>query len=338
MKAFQIFGRDEAGIAEVESPSLTGRDEILVKVRRASLCGTDIKTLSGNPAPKKYPIILGHEGFGSVADVGPDVRDFRKNDNVIFDEKFIDFTCPECRRGKFNFCINGGLRGRDVDGLLAEEVAVNSRLIYPVPSSIDQDIIPLIQPLATVVHSQKLFEISPTDNVVVIGLGATGLMQTQISKLRGANVIGVSRSDHKLELSRKFGVDTAVKSSEKDVEAEVMKLTEGKGADIVIDAAGDPSLINLSLKLLRKGGSLMQFSISNKRAEIELYGLYLKEIKIIGSRGSVPADYVTAIEMVRKNQISLNEMVARTYSFEEIPEALHSLRNKAEIKPMVRVS
>lgn len=338
MKAFQISGVEDAAVVDIENPGLPGRDEVLVKVRRASLCGTDIKTLSGTPPPKKYPIILGHEGYGDIQEIGEAVSDFKSRERVIFDEKMIDFSCRECRRGKFNFCIHGGLRGRDVDGLLAEEIVVNQRLVYHVPDTIDPDIIPLIQPLATVVHAQRMVDITPSDNIVVIGLGATGLMHAKMSKLRGANVIGISRSDQKLELSTEFGVDNPIKSSVADVEREVERLTDGTGADIVIDAAGDPSLVNLSLQLLRKGGSLLQFSISSQRAELELYGLYSKEMKIIGSRGSVPSDYLASIEMVSRNQFPMKKLVTHTYDFEGIPRALASLRNKGEIKPMVRVS
>ncbi|MEM4089839.1 MAG: alcohol dehydrogenase catalytic domain-containing protein [Thermoplasmatales archaeon] len=336
MKAYKLFKPHEAHVEDVEIPQLSNKNEVLVKMERGSICGTDVELYQGTMHTKKLPITMGHEASGIVLDIEEDVKNVKKGDNVIFYETVVDFVCPECRSGKFNLCRNGGLRGRDVDGLFSEEIAVDSKLIFPV-HNVNKDVVSLIQPFATVVHGQSFVKINPGDLVVVLGLGSTGLMHSALAEKKGANVIGITRSKNKLDLSSEFGVTYPINEINHPLE-EVLKITGNEGASIVINTTPDPAMSKLAVKLVKRGGNIVQFGLTHKSLSLIQSDLYYKEIVMINPRASTPSDYQLAIRFVENNFINLQKLISNKYNFDEISTAVKNLSEGKEIKPVIIIN
>ena len=336
MKSYRLFKPYESHISEIDTPELLCEHDVLVKMERGSICGTDIELYQGLMKPKKLPIIMGHEASGIIEDAGERVTNVKKGDRVLIWESVVDFTCPECRSGKYNLCRNGGLRGRDVDGLFSEEVVVDSKLIFPV-HNVDRDIVPVIQPFTTVVHGQSFVTINPEDWVIILGLGTTGLMNSALAKRKGANVIGITRSKGKLDLSLEFGVDYPINEINTTLE-DVLKITKGDGASVVINTTPDPAMAEFAVKLLKRGGTLLQFGITNKSLSLIQFDLYYKEINIINPRAATPSDYQSAIRFVGSNFINLSKLISNKYNFDEISTAIKSFIEGHEIKPLIIIS
>ena len=154
---------------------------------------------------------------------------------------------------------------------------------------------------------------------IVLGLGASGLMQVALSKMAGAYpVIAVGRSQWKLDLAREMEADVVVNAGQEDPVAEVVRLTAGLGADVVIEAVGIPDTVYQALSMVKPGGRLLQYGISpNPLASFDLYTLYRKEMSIIFTRAATRADFYLAVAMAASNRINLKPLVTREYPLSE---------------------
>lgn len=329
MKAVVLTGRDMVRLVDLPPPRIEGPEDVLVQMEAVSLCETDAKILDGTVAPWRLPIPIGHEGAGTVIKVGKDVKNIVPGNRVLIDPNIYDATCFACRSGFSNLCSNGGLMGRDVDGVFQQILRVPCRNVFQLPETIPQVIAPLLQPFSTVIHGHNQVEIDPGNVVAVLGLGVVGLMLAQVAKLRGAQVIGVDIAPAKLQLAKTLGIDATVNSLEIDPLAEVMSWTEGKGADVVIEAAGLPDLLQKGIQMLRPRGALLQFGISTKDASFNMYNAYIKELVMKGTRSSLPQDIQQAIKIVRQGRIDLSYLVSKVFKFEQIDEAIRFFHDRA---------
>ncbi|MBI4270381.1 MAG: zinc-binding dehydrogenase, partial [Candidatus Rokubacteria bacterium] len=216
-----------------------------------------------------------------------------------------------------------GLFGREMDGSLAEHVVLPERYLYPLPEHLSLTKATLIETLATVRHAQERARIAPEEFVVVLGQGAAGLLHTQLAKLSGARkVVAVSRSPAKLALARRMKADEVVDASRQDVVAAVREATDGRGADVVVDAAGAPALLAPAIEMLAPGGKLLLYGISHRPvADFTTFPLYFKELTIYGSRALTPEDVGPAIALVAEGAVDLEGFITATYPLERAPAA-----------------
>ncbi len=327
-------------IAESPDPKIESPEDVLVRVKAISICGTDSQIYSGNIGTKKLPIIMGHEAGGVVEEVGSNVRGLGVGAKVLIDPNILDGSCDLCARGLTNLCRNGGLMGRDSDGVFAEQVKLNAKSLYEIPATVDDLVIPLIQPLSTVVRGMAQLTIVPGDFVLIVGLGATGLLFAKLSKLRGAQVMGARRTwlGHMLPIAMEFGVDHHVDMSKEDLVREVERITEGRGADVIVLTANAPNLIQMCLDLVRPGGAVLQFFNYKATASYDAYQLYKKEIKLFATRSSVASDFLSAIKLVASREIRLDKMITGTFEFENAEKAfLANQDRKQNVKVLIKV-
>lgn len=339
MKAFVLLDKLKAELADRPEPKLDSSESVIVGIKAVSICGSDSQIYSGNVETKKLPIIMGHEAGGIIKEVGANVRGLDERTKVLVDPNIVDGTCDLCTTGLTNLCRNGGLMGREVDGVFAERISLNANRVYKVPSSVDDKVIPLIQPLSTVVRAMSQLTINPGDVVLVIGLGATGLLFARLCKLRGATVIGARRTwlDHMLPISKEFGVDHPVDSSRQDLIREVEGITSGRGADAVILTANAPSLVQTCLDMVRPGGVILQFFNFHGIASYEAYQFYKKEVRLFATRSSVAADFLASIDLVTSGKISLEKMITGTFTFEDAASAFQANEDrKQNLKVIIR--
>lgn len=325
----------------VERPTpAPGPGEVTIRVAATAVCHTDLAIYTGRHPGVRYPVVMGHEATGVVEAVGPGVERVRPGQRVIVDPIIACGACDSCARGRGNLCRNAGLLGRELDGSLAERLVLPARYVYPLPDHLGLEAATLIETLATVRHAQERAGISTDDTVVVLGQGATGLLHTQLARLSGAApVIAVSRSTWKLDLARRMKAHHVVHGAE-DVVAAVMRLTDGRGADLVIDAAGSPALIRPAMEMLRPGGKLLVYGISHAPVEgFTTFPLYYKELTLYGSRALTSADFEPSIRLVASGAIDLDGFITARYPFSRVADAFqHYEGNPERILRIVIVS
>lgn len=332
MKAVYLLGKDSLDMREVPEPGITGADEVLVKTDELSVCTTDTEIIRGEILTKKLPIIIGHEASGKVVSIAGGVKNIKEGDRVIIDPNFSDFTCEACRLGLGHLCANGGLMGREVDGVFRELLALPSRNLHKLPPQVPARVSPLIQPLSTAVHAIKRAEVAPGSSVLVLGLGVTGLMLTQLAKLRGALVIATSTVRRRLDIAKSLGADATLNRSEGSLVPEVMEITQNRGVDVVIHATSPLNpLVNDAARALRPRGTVLLFSTGPTRLEFDSYQAYLKELTIRASRSSQPEDFEEAIQLVANGKIDLGYQVTASFPFGKTVEAISFFKDRTNV-------
>ncbi|MDO8750831.1 MAG: alcohol dehydrogenase catalytic domain-containing protein [Dehalococcoidia bacterium] len=296
--------------------------EVLVEVKATAICGTDIHIYTGQTSVV-YPRVPGHEFTGIVEQVGEGVTGFSPGDAVALNPNLSCNNCELCILGKENLCPNGLFMGRETDGSLREHLTVPQSLVFKMPSHVSFAEGALIQPLSTVVHGQRRADIKSGESVAVIGQGATGLMHTRLSKLAGAYpVIAVGRSQWKLDLALQMGADFVVSASQGDPVAQVARLTGSLGADVVIEAVGNPDTVRQALDMLKPGGRMLGHGISPQPLpSLDLYRMYRKETTLMFPRALTRADFYMATSLVASKRLDLKPLITREYALEEASAA-----------------
>jgi 2-desacetyl-2-hydroxyethyl bacteriochlorophyllide A dehydrogenase len=318
MKAMVLTGPGELVLDEVARPDGGGRS-VLVRVTHSGICGTDYKIYNGS-IPVAYPRIMGHEMAGEVVDGGE--SSFRPGDKVIIDPELFCGTCFHCRIGQTHLCPRGSLLGRDANGGFAEFLSAPASQVFRLPETIERRTAPMIQVLTTCLHAQRQIQTFPGEYVVVIGLGVTGQLHVQLSKARGATVIGVTRSAEKRALAERLGADYTIPGGD-DAVAKVRELTEGRGADAVIETTGVISQLAAAINMARAGGRILMFGIiTAKEGALPFYDLYYKELALINARVAKGEDYPGAIGFVERGQVRLEPLVSDVMPLGELKAAI----------------
>ncbi|MFQ5912415.1 MAG: zinc-binding dehydrogenase [Nitrospinota bacterium] len=313
----KAFHRYELG--ETDRPAV-GPEDLLVRVHSSAICGTDLAIWAGKQPGVRLPLVGGHEATGVVEEVGENVVNFRPGERVVLNPTVYCGKCYYCRRRMEHLCERGGLRGREVRGTYADYVEVPETLAYRFPESVAFDAATNFIALYTCIYGQRKLPPLAGKSVVVIGQGVTGLLHTQLAKHGGADpVIAVARSPWKLDLAKELGADETAPAREKDPVAEVRRMTEGRGADIVIESAGSAETIREAFEMVRAAGTILQFGIGPEAVDaVPVQQFYFKDLTVIGTRAGLPEDFEMAIKLVSQGHINLRLTITDHFPFQEI--------------------
>jgi len=337
MRAAIFYGPHQPlRIESVPEPELSA-DEILVKVAACGLCHTDLHYIDHDvPTVKKPPMILGHEAAGTIVLVGSEVDNVRVGNRVLLPTLLTCGQCAACLSGRENICYHIRMFGNDVDGAYAEYIKAPANSVFILPPEI-----PLIEgsivadALTTPYHAVKnRAEVRPGDNVVVYGCGGVGLNVIQFANLAGGNIIAVDISDEKLAWARELGARVTLNPRQEEVVRAVRKLTGG-GADIAIEAIGNPATMREAFSTLHPGGRLVVVGYSNHEVAFTAGRIMYREMEIRGSLGCRSVDYPRVIELVRSGRVQLEPLVTARFPLSEINAGLDTLRQGKGIRSVV---
>lgn len=324
MKAMVLQAPGKVGLAEVEHSRHP--EDVLVRVTHSGVCGTDLKIYRG-AIPVHYPLIMGHEMIGEVAEAGEN-HGLKPGDRVIVDPVLFCGHCFHCKIGQTHLCPHGRLLGRDDDGGFAEYVSAPASHIYKLPPSVDNQVAPLIQVVTTCMHAQRQAAVFPGESVVVLGLGVSGQIHLQLAKARGAHpLIGITRSGWKRRLAEELGAHITLPPDEK-AENQIREVTEGRGADLVIETTGKVEVLAEAIKMARIGGRLLLFGITTvEKGSLPFYQLYFKELSVINSRAAKGEDYPGSIDLARRGVLQLEKLVSNVMDLGQLDQAIGLLES-----------
>ena len=313
-RQFQLVDRSQ--------PS-AGAGEVVVRVAATAVCHTDLGIYTGEHPGVRYPVVMGHEATGRIESLGSEVSDLEVGQPVIINPIISCGHCDSCLRGAQNLCRKAGLFGREVDGSMSDYVTLAARYVHALPEGLPLQNATLIETLATVRHAQERLALAAGESVVVLGQGTTGLLHTRLAVLAGASpVIAVSRTKWKLDMAERMGAHHALEIAAEKAVSEVLRLTAGAGADVVIDTAGGADTLQAGLDMLRPGGRFSPYAVSHECCTgFTTFPLYYKEVSIIGSRALAPGDMAPSIELVASGKIDVSDFVSATYPLERAAEA-----------------
>lgn len=330
MKALVMERPHLAVVKEVPDP-VAGADEVVIRVERVGICGTDFHIFEGEFL-SPYPIIPGHEFSGTIHQAGAGVEDFRIGDRVTADPSLFCGRCAYCLTNRGNQCENWGALGNTVDGSMAEFVKVPVRNVVKIPDTMSMATAAFIEPMACVVHAMNRLQLQAGQSVLLFGAGAMGLQLVQsLSRLGASRLTVVDVSDRKLELARSLGATEAVNARNKGALA-------GRKYDIVVDATGIPAVIEEAMTYLGKTAKYLQFGVTPKDAQIRInpFDLYHKDWTILGSM-AINYTFLPAFEWVKEGRVQLEPLVSRVITLEETPDFLARPKDPELLKVQIRI-
>ncbi len=329
MLAAVLYGKEHVQVERIPIPTV-GPDDLLVRVRAALTCGTDIKVfLRGYHARMIVPpALFGHELAGDIVAVGERVKGFDIGQRIVAANSAPCLRCFYCRRGRVNLCEDLLFN----NGAYAEYIRIPSRIVrlntYVIPPHLDYRDAALAEPLACVVKGVEDTEMRPGDTVVVIGVGPIGSMFIRLAKMRGARVIAVGRRRLKEEKALRLGADRFVATEDtQNPVATVRELTGGHGADIVFEAVGKPETWNWSVEMLRRGGTVNFFGgpPMGTKVELDTNLLHYSEITCKASFHHTPATMREALDVIASGGITARDFVDAEEPLQNISAVLFRL-------------
>jgi L-iditol 2-dehydrogenase len=340
MKAMRYYAPQDIRLEEVKIPKI-GPDEILVKVKAALTCGTDVKMYKRDYPLVKPPLIFGHEFAGIISDVGSNITQFKNDQRVVAASSAPCNICYFCKIGKPNLCehLSETLIGFSLDGAYAEYIRIPAPIVkqntYELPDHVTFEEAALLEPLACVVNGNDVANIKIGDTVVVIGAGPIGLMQIQLAKIKGAtNVICIDLKDERLKIASELGADVTINSSKEDQVNRVKELTNGLGADVVIEAVGLPKTWELAVDITRKAGTTVFFGGCPPGAKITLDAqrIHYGDLTIKGIFHHTPLSVKRAYKLIIKGSFKGRPLITDKMPLSKLEQALQLMAEGKCIK------
>jgi len=342
MIALIYKGKRKFNVEDVAVPQIS-EDEILLKVRAASVCGTDlkIKEFGHFKNPDDKPIILGHEFSGEIAELGKNVRNLSKGMRISIAPNIGCGYCRECISGLTNLCENYEAFGINIDGAFAEFVRVPSRCIsqgniFILPDNITFEEGALIEPLAAAFSGIESAGINLSDIVLIIGAGPMGILNLMLAKLRGAQKVIVSEIiPERIKIAKKLGADFIINPKKENLKSVLMELTYNRGPDVIITAVSSGKAQEESLDIIARCGRIVFFGglprdkdIINFKSNVVHY----KQVTVTGTTGSSVVQYKKSLELAASKKIDLNRLISKKFKLSDAEKAFSSAVSPENLK------
>jgi L-iditol 2-dehydrogenase len=314
MKALVLEEYNKLVYKDVPVPEIDS-NEVLVRVKACGICGSDVHGMDGSSGRRIPPIIMGHEASGIIEKTGGDVSQWQSGDRVTFDSTIYPLNDWFTLKGMYNLSENRKVLGVSPGeyrqhGAFAEYVAVPEHILYKLPDEVDFVQAAMVEPVAVACHAIELTNLSVQDTVVVVGAGMIGLFLIQVlSHSEAGQIIAVDIDDQKLDLARQFGANLTFNPVNEDVQKEVQKVTEDRGADVVFEAVGNTESLNLSIDSVRKGGTVTLIGNLASEVQFPLQSVVTRQIRIQGSC-AIAGEYPMVLKMMQKGLINIAPMLS----------------------------
>ena len=341
MTAAVLYGKEDVQIETVDVPEI-GRGDVLVRVRAALTCGTDVKVFRRGYHARMIvpPALFGHELGGDIVAMGKDVRGFKMGQRVVAANSAPCGNCFYCQRNQENLCEDLLFN----NGAYAEYIRIPERIVrrnmYEVPDHVSYQDAALVEPLACVLRGLEESGVRPGDTVAVIGLGPIGMMFVRLAKsVCNARVIAIGRRPQQLLRASRMGADETVLNCDgADVVGPVHEMTGGRGADVVIEAVGLPEVWQLAIKLLRRGGVVNFFGgcPDGTNLSLDTNLLHYSELTCKASFHHTPALIRKALDLVSRGYVGAKDFVNHSEPLTNLLQVMqHLMSHNGHLKTAI---
>ncbi|WP_405876475.1 MULTISPECIES: zinc-dependent alcohol dehydrogenase family protein [unclassified Streptomyces] len=335
MKGYVFHGPGQAAWEEVSDPGIQEPTDAIVRVGVVTICGTDLHILKGDVPEVRPGTVLGHEAVGEIVEVGSDVRTVRPGDRVLVSCISACGRCRFCREATYGQCRGGGgwVLGHLIDGTQAEYVRVPyaDLSVHPLPSAVDNEDAVLLADIFPTAYEVGVLNghVRPGDTVAVVGAGPIGLAAIATARLFSPErIIAVDLAAARLDAAGKLGAD-AVADAHEAPEQLVADLTEGLGADVVIEAVGVPESFELCTRMVRPGGHVANVGVHGKPATLHLEDLWIKNVTI--TTGLVDTHSTpTLLRMAAAGRLPTSQLITHTFPLDRMEEAYEVFAHAAD--------
>lgn len=345
MKALVYHGPGKKAWEDVPDPKIIDPTDVIVRIDTTTICGTDLHILKGDVPAVTDGRILGHEGVGTVTEVGAAVSSVAVGDRVIISCISACGSCSYCHQGLYAHCLAdegssgiGWIFGHLIDGTQAELVRVPfaDNSVYKVPEGVSDEAAVMISDILPTGFEigVRYGRVKPGDVVAVVGAGPVGLAAMMTSGLYGAaRIIALDLDDNRLEQAKAFGATDAVNSGDADWADQVRAMTDGLGVDVAIEAVGVPATFEACTKIVRPGGSVANVGVHGSPVELALQDLWIQDLQItmgLVSTSTTPM----LLKLVAQHKLAAEKFATHTFSFDQFMEAYDTFGRAADTKAL----
>ena len=339
MKALVYHSPGKKAWEEKPKPQLIKPTDAIIKISKTTICGTDLHIMKGDVPEVIKGRIIGHEGVGIIEAVGSAVSNFKKGDHVIISCITSCGKCDYCRRGMYSHCENGGwILGHLIDGTQAEYVRIPfaDTSLYPIPEGADEEALVMLSDILPTGFECGVLngQVKPGDKIAIVGAGPVGLATLLTAQFyTPSEIIMIDIDDSRLAVAKTFGATQTINSNDGKAVEKLMKLTNGKGVDVAIEAVGIPATFELCEAIIDAGGHIANIGVHGKSVTLHLETLWSKNITITTRL----VDTVTTpmlLKTVQSKKIEPKKLITHHYKLDEIIKAYETFGNAAKEKAL----
>jgi L-iditol 2-dehydrogenase len=325
MKALLLSEYNKLDITDEMPRPVPGPGEVLVRIAACGICGSDVHGYDGSSGRRIPPLVMGHEAAGTVAGTGDGVRQFNAGDRVTFDSTVYCGECEYCQVGDVNLCDNRQVVGVSCGdyrrhGAFAEYVVIPERIVYRLPDELGFTEAAMLEATSVALHAVRVAELKGGETAFVIGAGMIGLLTLQAAHALGCSRVFVADLDAtRLRLAREMGADETIDVSGAAMLAEVLRLSSGKGVDVVFEAVGREQTVTAAIDSARKGGTVVLIGNITPEVKLPLQKVVSRQIRLQGTAAS-SGEYPEAIELMRTGAIRVKPLITAVVPLEEGPQ------------------
>jgi len=335
MKALIYKGPEKIKLEDIPKPEAK-KDELLIKIKRVGICGSDFQGYLGNTGRRNPPMIMGHELSGMVQLKGNSIK-FKKGDKVVIQPKLYCGKCVYCKSGLTNMCPNSGFLGAlNKNGGMAEYLAISEKNVFKVNEEISYTEACMVEPLSVAYRAVSMIKNKDLQNaefLLLVGAGTIGLLLLQVLKMKNAkNVIVSDLSNFRLENAKKLGADFTINPQRVDFLAKVKEITKGKFINYSFEAVGHSNSTSQSLEALKKCGTAVWVGNAQKIIEVNMQRIVTTEINIKGSYLYSENDFLDSLRLIEKKEINSKPIISLEEKLENSERVFEQLKNNKDGK------
>jgi len=315
---------------DIPIPELKQND-VLVKMMRIGVCGSDIHVYHGKHPYTDYPVTQGHEVSGKIEKIGSNVQNLKPGDKVTIQPQVVCDKCYPCTHGKYHICDELKVMGFQTTGAGSEFFAVDSEKVIKLPDDMTYEQGAMIEPCAVTVHAVSRGGDITGFNVLVLGAGPIGNLVGQTAKALGAKGVMITDlSDFRLGIAKEVGIDFTINPTKQDLSEEIVKAFGSDKADLIIECVGANETIDAAIDNARKGSDIIVVGVFGEKPTVNLGFVQDRELRLIGTLMYQTDDYNKAIELIDSGKINLEPLMTVHFPFKEYNKAYKYIDDKKD--------
>jgi L-iditol 2-dehydrogenase len=322
MKQAVMVNPDQIEIREVPAP-VPGPGEVLLRVQRIGVCGSDIHVYHGKHPLTSYPVVQGHEFSAVLEAVGPGVTGLKLGGKVTSMPQIVCGECAPCRRGDYHICDNLKVQGFQAPGCGQELWTTSAHMVVPLPDTFTFEQGALVEPVSVAVHAVARAGKLAGHNVVVLGAGTIGNLVAQAARAGGAQVLITDLSDYRLEVARQCGLPFTSNAQQESLAQAVERAFGKDGFDAAFECVGVEATITAAVASIQKGGTLIIVGVFGDKPRLDLSTVQDRELNLRGTLMYKRPDYERAVELIASGAIITEPLISKHYSLDDYIEAYH---------------
>lgn len=339
MKALVYHGPQNISLDDCPTPEIIDATDTIVKILKTTICGTDLHILKGDVPTCEKGRILGHEGIGVIQKIGSGVSNLKEGDHVLISCISSCSKCEYCRKQMYSHCITGGwILGNKINGTQAEFVRIPhaETSLYKIPKGLDEEALVMLSDILPTGFECGVLngKVQPGNTVAIVGAGPIGLATLLTAQLYSpARIIMIDNNEFRLNVAKKFGATDIIDNTDGKAAEKIMKITENRGVDTVVEAVGVPATFELCADIVTAGGVIANIGVHGVKADLHLERLWSHNISIT-TRLVDTATTSMLLKTVQSGKIDPKVFITHRFKLSEILDAYDTFKRSADSKAL----